>query len=103
VCGGTGPAVGTVKGQERGLRRFALVRAHQHWERHALPRGAEGGPALCGLDPPAAGWFLAGYATWLFLIPCHACREQAAAVLALDNGDTSEEGGPGFASSPSGR
>ncbi len=63
------------------LPPFALVRAHQRGDRHALTPGADGGSALCGLEPPVGGWFLAGNTFRLFLIPCPTCRERATAVL----------------------
>jgi hypothetical protein len=64
------------------LPEFPLVRAEEDGGRHALPPAAEGGRALCGLQQPENGWYLAGYATRPYLIPCLGCRARADAVLA---------------------
>jgi hypothetical protein len=61
---------------EPGLPEFPLVRAEEHGGRHALPPAAEGGPALCGLVQTENGWYLTGYATRPYQIPCHGCRQQ---------------------------
>jgi hypothetical protein len=63
------------------LPPFVLVRPQQRGHRDALTPGADGGPTLCGLEPPTGGWFLAGLTFRLFLIPCHTCRGRAAAAL----------------------
>jgi hypothetical protein len=68
--------------EEHDRPQFALVRAHQDDELHGLPPQAEGGPALCGVEPDADGWYLVGHTRWpLSLIPCAACRNRAAALL----------------------
>jgi hypothetical protein len=67
---------------EPGLPEFPLVRAEEDGGRHALPPAAEAGRALCGLEQPENGWYLAGYTTRPFLIPCQECRARADAVLA---------------------
>jgi hypothetical protein len=69
-------------GDEPELPQFALVTPEQHRANHALTPVAGGGPALCGLEPPAEGWFLAGCTSRLYRIDCHACRGRAAEVLA---------------------
>ncbi len=64
------------------LPQIALVTLHQRGYRHALGPGAEGGPALCGVEALPGGWYLFGYTRRLELIDCYACRQRAAAVLA---------------------
>jgi hypothetical protein len=71
-----------VKDQMPELPEFAVVRAPEHGDRHALAPGFEGGPALCDLEPPTGGWFLVGFTAWPFLIPCRACRERVVELLA---------------------
>ena len=61
--------------------QFAVVRAPQDSQRHALPPGARGGSALCGVEPAEGDWYLVGYTIQLFLIPCRGCRERAADML----------------------
>jgi hypothetical protein len=63
------------------LPRFALVRAGEELERHALAPGANAGPALCGATPPETGWTGVGETPRLYLIDCHTCRESAAELL----------------------
>jgi hypothetical protein len=74
--------VGEGSGDGAELPQFALVTALEDADNHALAPSTEGGPALCGLEPPAAGWFPAGCTSRLYQIDCHGCRERAAAVLA---------------------
>jgi hypothetical protein len=71
-----------VVAEEHARPQFAVVRAHQDDEQHGLPPQAEGGPALCGVEPDADGWYLVGYTRRpLSLIPCAACRIRAATFL----------------------
>ncbi len=63
------------------LPQFALVMLRRQDGSHAMEAGDPDGPALCGLEPPAAGWFLEGCTSRLYRIDCHTCRERAAAVL----------------------
>jgi hypothetical protein len=67
--------------EEPTLPRFALVRAAEEVERHALAPGLDAGAALCGAASPETGWTDVGETTRLYLIDCHACRESAAALL----------------------
>jgi hypothetical protein len=70
------------------LPGFALVRAEEGGRRHALPPGAECGPALCGLAQPEGEWFISGYTKRPFLIPCQGCRRGADEVLVKIDEDT---------------
>jgi hypothetical protein len=64
---------------------FPLVKVDEDGDRHALPAGAEGGAALCGVEPEG-DWYLVGIARRAFLIPCPACRERAAEIVATAGG-----------------
>jgi hypothetical protein len=86
---------GDCSGDGDELPQFALVTLQQHCDKHALAPGAEGGAALCSLEEPSHGWFLAGFSTRLYRIDCDGCRERAAAVLTgmSEQGDQSQENG----------
>jgi hypothetical protein len=90
--------VGEGSGDGAELPQFALVTVLEEVDNHALAPSTEGGPALCGLEPPLAGWLHAGCTSRLYQIDCHGCRERAAAVLSRlgePAADPSEGGGNG--------
>lgn len=62
--------------------QFAVVRARDRGQRHAVRVEKMSGAALCGATPLAVGWYFVGRTSWLCLIPCSTCREGAAALLA---------------------